>query len=163
MNSFEKELVRLTPVLLRFARSLDYPNAEDLVQETMVSALSHQCQFVVGTSMSAWLHTILRNHFLDERRSVRYKCRQSTSNQIDAEEILSMAQPATQFESVAISEMLRLMEHLKDQHRKVFTLIVLEGFEYEEVAQLLGIDRGTVSSRLHRAKNRLMRLANEEN
>ena len=74
MTAFQRELLELVPVVRAYAllvtrRAAD---ADDLVQDTLGKAWRAQEQFQVGTSMKAWLFTILRNsHRNDWRRSYR--------------------------------------------------------------------------------------------
>ena len=65
------EIVEHLPQLRSFARMIarDRSLADDLVQETVLRALVHADQFRPGTHLKAWLSTILRNAFFDEKRS----------------------------------------------------------------------------------------------
>ena len=66
-------MLAAVPNLRAFAVSLcgDIDRANDLVQETLLRAWSHLESFEPGTNMSAWLFTILRNHFRTEYRKRR--------------------------------------------------------------------------------------------
>ena len=66
-------MLAAVPSLRAFAISLcgDVDRANDLVQETLMRAWSHLDSFEPGTNMSAWLFTILRNHFRTEYRKRR--------------------------------------------------------------------------------------------
>ena len=61
--AIRNELVAHTPLLRRFALSLcgTTDHAEDLVQDTLLQALTHLDSFQPGTNLAAWLATILRN------------------------------------------------------------------------------------------------------
>ena len=70
----ERLLVWL-PRLRRYAMSLAYDSSEadDLVQLTLLKAWEHRERFQAGTSLVAWLFTILRNGFINGRRKRRYE------------------------------------------------------------------------------------------
>src|SRR5215831_16537035 len=72
-ESVRKALLGAVPSLRAFAISLcgNVDRADDLVQETLVRALANIDSFQPGTNMSAWLFTILRNHFRSEYRKRR--------------------------------------------------------------------------------------------
>src|SRR3974390_691503 len=72
-ESVRKAVLGAVPSLLAFAISLcgNVDRADDLVQETLVRALANIDSFQSGTNMSAWLFTILRNHFRSEYRKRR--------------------------------------------------------------------------------------------
>src|SRR5580700_5741608 len=72
-NSVRDAVLGAVPSLRAFAISLcgNVDRADDLVQETLLRALANIESFQPGTNMSAWLFTILRNHFRSEYRKRR--------------------------------------------------------------------------------------------
>ena len=72
-ESVRKAVLAAVPSLRAFAISLcgNVDRADDLVQETLLRALANIDSFQPGTNMSAWLFTILRNHFRSEYRKRR--------------------------------------------------------------------------------------------
>src|SRR3954449_10220127 len=72
-ESVRKAILGAVPSLRAFAISLcgNVDRADDLVQETLLRALANIDSFQPGTNMSAWLFTILRNHFRSEYRKRR--------------------------------------------------------------------------------------------
>ena len=73
MGVFREDIAAMLPRLRAFARSLarDRHLADDLVQDTLVSALRARHQFTPGTNLEAWLFTILRNRFRTVARRER--------------------------------------------------------------------------------------------
>src|SRR5260370_34694148 len=73
VSRLHAEMLSLIPKLRAFAVSLshDRDQAEDLIQETLLSACRNIDRFQPGTNMVAWLFTILRNHFYSEYRRRR--------------------------------------------------------------------------------------------
>ena len=71
ITTFSDEIVLTLPHLRAYARMVarDRVLADDLVQETVLRALVHADQFRPGTNLKAWLKTILRNSYINEKRS----------------------------------------------------------------------------------------------
>lgn len=146
-DEFERIAMPHTRSLLRVARRLtsEPARAEDLVQQTMLSAWRGFGQFRAGTNARAWLFRIMFNAFYAEGRRVRVAV-----VPIDTREI--SAQPSGLEASVEIAEAL---DTLAVDHRAVLMLAVVEGFTCRETAQILNVPPGTVMSRLSRAREAL--------
>jgi len=118
--------------------------AEDLVQETLLSAWRNFQQFTRGTNCKAWLFRILTNlHYKQARRS-------GLRPEVHVEEQdLRLGAP----ERVSASqEMREAFARLTSEHQEVLHLAVVEGFEVREIAEMLQVPQGTVMSRLSRAR-----------
>lgn len=161
MSKFGVDLEVHIASLRRYARALlrnNRADAEDLVQEALVRAVSRSDSFQTGTNLRAWLFTILHNVHVNQVRS-----KAARPAEVDVEDVESkLVSPARQEESVELREMMRLVDALPEEQRKVLLLVALEGLKYEEVAELLGVPIGTVMSRLSRAREAIRaKLANE--
>lgn len=140
------------PRLYRVAYSwCDDPHlAGDLAQETMARALRSRLRMPSEQALDAWLFQILRNCWRDHLRR-----RKPT---VDADEVvlLSEADPEKAHCHAQLSERVSAaVASLSEDHRQVFTLVVVDGLSYEQVAHALEIPMGTVMSRLWRARQRL--------
>ncbi len=148
--------------LRAFAISLtrDADQAEDLVQETVLRAISKQEQFVAGTNLQAWLFTILRNQFFsDHRKSLR------EVEDGDGSYAATMIALPDQDDRIMIHDLEAALHKLPEGQREALLLVGADGLSYEEAAQVLGCAVGTVKSRVNRARNCLaefMRLADED-
>jgi len=148
--------------LRAFAISLtrDALQAEDLVQETVLRAISKQEQFVAGTNLQAWLFTILRNQFCsDHRKSWR------EIEDADGSYAASMIALPDQEDRIMIHDLEAALQKLPEGQREAILLVGADGLSYEEAAQALGCAVGTVKSRVNRARNSLaefMRLAGKD-
>jgi RNA polymerase sigma-70 factor, ECF subfamily len=147
---FEKEALPHAASLLRYAKRIDgrgKAEAEDLVQETLLAAWRNFSQFEAGTNCKAWLFRILINF--------RYKQLRRTSRKAEvplAEQEPNLSRP----ENISRSaEMRAAFAQLSPEHREVMQLAVVEGFEIREIGEMLRIPRGTVMSRLSRARAQL--------
>jgi RNA polymerase sigma-70 factor (ECF subfamily) len=143
------------PSLRAFAISLcgNVDRADDLVQETLLRALANIDSFQPGTNMSAWLFTILRNHFRSEYRKRRREVEDSDGHY--AESLKS--QPA-QIGQVEFTEFREALAQLPPDQREALVLVGASGFSYEEAASICGCAVGTIKSRVNRARTRLAEL-----
>lgn len=144
-----EEAVRLLPALRAFAQSLtrDAPEAEDLVQETLLRAFRARRQFRRGTNLRAWLFTIMRNAFYSSR--VR-----AGREAIGPEDCVSATAvtPASQEWVVRGKEAMFAVRRLPEHYRDLFVLVVMLGESYEDSAARCDIRVGTVKSRVNRAR-----------
>lgn len=156
MSETERLIAEQVPRLRRYARALlsDPVRADDLVQETVLRALSRRHLWQPGTDMRAWMFTILHNiHVNNQRR--RYV---RGETQELAEDHPELSAPATQEKSLEIRDLARALELLPEAQRQVVLLVGLEGMDYKRVAAVLDVPLGTVMSRLHRGREALRRL-----
>ena len=150
--SFEDLLVRHLPQLRAFARFLvkDRSQADDLVSETVVRALSAKSQFQPGTNLRAWLFVILRNCHINGFRQQRTGTEQ-VEDVIDS----SLPTPPDQLAAVELREVRVALTKVSPQHREVLALVAGAGLSYEEAAAICKCAVGTVKSRLNRARAEL--------
>ena len=145
-TEFEDVALPHAAALLRYALRLagEKARAEDLVQETLLSAWRNFQQFTRGTNCKAWLFRILTNfHYKQVRRIF-----QRPEVGVD-DHSFRLASP----EKVSVSqEMREAFARLTSEHQQVLHLAVIEGFEVREIAELLQLPQGTVMSRLSRAR-----------
>jgi RNA polymerase sigma-70 factor (ECF subfamily) len=142
-------------------------DAEEVAQDTFIRAYRGLAQFRGESSLSTWLHRIAvnlaRNRYWYFFRRYRHATlsldcpigEQSTTTYADVV-ASNEADPARE---TARGEMERLvtscMEELPEHQRRILTLRNLQERSYEEIAAELGINRGTVKSRIARARERL--------
>lgn len=125
-------------------------DAEDLVQETFAGLL--KSRFRGDSSLRTWLVSILVRQAAMMRRS-RKRRRESAS---DVEGDAPVRSPhAASAVTDARLDLSVMLESLSADHRAVIVLRELQGMSYEEIANTLRIPRGTVESRLHRAREEL--------
>jgi len=153
--AFIDGVVANLPSLRSFAvaltRSVD--QAEDLVQEAVVRAISKQEQFDPGTNLRAWLFTILRNLFCSACR--RSKREVEDANGSYAATLISIPDHE---DRAMLKDLAAALAKLPEGQRKAIMLVGAEGMSYEAAAQALGCAVGTIQSRVNRARNRLAEL-----
>jgi RNA polymerase sigma-70 factor (ECF subfamily) len=158
MSEIHKRIEAEIPSLRRYARALvrDVTGADDLVQECLTRALSKLDLWCEGTSLRAWLFTILHNQYVNQvRRSVRIGAPVEFSGD-DAPAALSV--PATQEKRLELRDLERALARLPQEQRAVTLLVGLEGMSYSDVAGVVGVPVGTVRSRLSRGRLALRQL-----
>ncbi|WP_130504910.1 sigma-70 family RNA polymerase sigma factor [Microterricola gilva] len=139
-------------------------DAQDLVQETFVKAFAAFKQFEQGTNLKAWLYRILTNTFIN---TYRKKQREPYQGTIDDLEDWQMGGAESTTASSSRSAEAEAIDHLPDSAVKDalqslpedFRLAVyfadVEGFSYQEIADMMKTPIGTVMSRLHRGRRML--------
>jgi RNA polymerase sigma-70 factor (ECF subfamily) len=140
-------LPALLPRLWRYGLILsrDPVAAEDLVQATALRALERSSQFVIGTRLDRWLFSILRSIWLNQLRAQRIR---TGHGLVDAEDVL-VTDGAEQIETnILAGQVLKQAMGLPDAQRETLLLVYVEGFTYQEAADVLSVPIGTVMSRL---------------
>jgi len=143
--------------LERYAMSLthDAHRTDDLVQETLVRAISHLplLERLNPYQRRAWLYRTLRNRFLDEQR--RERRRQALLSQLARD--AARADPQT-----APGRLYELLDRVPERYRDVLYKRYALGMTSSEIGRELGIPAATVRSRLHVAIARLRRAGFKE-
>lgn len=149
------EILAAVPRLRAFAASLsgNMDRADDLVQETLVKALANIESFRTGTNLTAWLFTILRNHFRSE-----YRKRGREVEDADGHLTESLRSQPEQIGHIELGELKAALAKLPPDQREALILVGASGFSYEEAAEICGCAVGTIKSRLNRARTRLATL-----
>jgi RNA polymerase sigma-70 factor (ECF subfamily) len=144
----------LYPRLWRFALSLtgDRDRAEDLAQATMLRALEKGDRFLPGSHLDRWLFVMARRLWLNELRNAKRRpVDQAASLE---EETLASHGPSAETNIFADQVFHKVMA-LNDGLRVTVLLVYVEGYTYQEAADLLDIPIGTVMSRLSAARKTL--------
>lgn len=149
------EVLATVPSLRAFAMSLcgNTDRADDLVQETLLRALTHIDTFQPGTNMPAWLFTILRNLFRSE-----YRKRRREVEDADGHYAETLASHPEQDGRVEFNEFRAALDKLPQDQREALILVGASGFSYEDAAAICGCAVGTIKSRVNRARTRLAEL-----
>src|SRR6202043_686398 len=153
--SMRDAVLAAVPSLRAFAISLsgNVDRADDLVQETLLRALVNIDSFQPGTNMSAWLFTILRNHFHSEYRKRRREVEDGDGSY--AETLKSQPDQTARLE---FQEFRAALAKLPADQREALILVGASGFSYEETADICGCAVGTIKSRVNRARSKLAAL-----
>ena len=141
-------------------------DAGDLVQETFVKAFAAFKNFQQGTNLKAWLYRILTNTFINSYRKKQRDPYQGTIDELEdwqlgGAESLTQGRSARSAEAEAIdhlpdSAVKDALQSIPEDFRLAVYFADVEGFSYQEIADIMKTPVGTVMSRLHRGR-RLLR------
>src|SRR5208282_103849 len=160
---------RCLPLLRRTAyRYLgNEPDAEDAVQDALLSAYTHLDQFKGQAQMSTWLVAIVTNCALMQLRRKQRRIHVSLDEQFGDEEGYTVSErlvhfgpnPEEEYRKAELHEhLMQFAEELSPPLRRAFQLRDLDGFSTSEAAQILGVVEGTVKAQVARARAKLARL-----
>ncbi|MBS0520189.1 MAG: sigma-70 family RNA polymerase sigma factor [Proteobacteria bacterium] len=124
--------------------------ADELVQNTILTALNKQEQYTEGTNLKAWLFTIMRNRFYSDLRAQRR--RPASIDESAAPPMVAADNPEA---AVELKELSAALWELSPQLREALILVGAGGFSYEEAAALCDCSVGTLKARVSRARKRL--------
>lgn len=139
----------------------DRDRAEDLVQEAFIRVTRHLHRFDQTKKFSTWIYTICsnlaKNELRNRSRSPLVLFQKLTTHWEPDHRPLQfedgLARPDDQYRKRYLQQIVeQTVEELPEHHKLVFRLRELEGKSYEEIAEITGVNLGTVKSRLHRAR-----------
>ncbi len=145
---------RIYSIALRF--SGDAATAMDLTQDTFVKLFSRIAEFRGEASFESWLYRLVVNSCMDYRRKTRRLAPllEGVSHRL----FVSKEDVARRAERSEISRQVQAaVAKLSPDLRMAIVLRYTEGLSYEEIAEVFGISKGTVASRLNRAHKELAR------
>lgn len=151
-ETIRREMLALLPRLRRFAYGLtgSIDEGDDLVQATCERAISRIETWQPGTRLDSWMYRIARNTFYNWRRAGRV--RDSYLQLVDPAEQGRVDGPRAMEAHLTLSLARECIARLPEEQRAVLLLVAVEGFAYKEVAEILELPIGTVTSRLARAR-----------
>lgn len=163
-KDFNEEILPHLDAMYNFALRLtaDPNDAEDLVQDTIVKAYRFFDSYEKGTNAKAWLFRILKNSYINT-----YRKKSKKPNQVDYDEVATFYETIRDertdtsdledrmFRELIDDHISRALDQLPEDFRTVVLLCDVEGFTYEEIANMLDVPIGTIRSRLHRGRNLL--------
>ena len=164
VNAFEKLVTEYERAVYAIAQRMtgNAEDAADMTQETFIKAYNSLSSFRGDSKFSVWLYRIANNVCLDFLRSRSRKPTVSLSAEDDdgEETQLDIADesqsPELLLESALTRDAVRRgLDSLPPDYKQILLLREIQGLSYEEIAAALGIESGTVKSRIFRARKRL--------
>lgn len=155
-TSFHQSVLGEQKSLFSFALrlTLDKDRAQDLVQETTLKALDNESKFAEATNFKGWIHTIMRNIFLNNCRR-QNKVVASADTMTDIVEIATETNDAhTPDSSFTVGEITEIIASFPDDYRKPFNMHVA-GYKYDEISEILKMPLGTVKSHIFFTRRKL--------
>lgn len=159
-EEFKAELIRRIPDLEKFARVLtrSAQDSEDLMQDTIITALRKADEFVPGTNMVAWLFTLQRGLYQNMVKRARTR-----QNYVEAHKDNDEAQLPDQLDHLILEDAKTLISKLPVEQQSALFLVCYDGRSYAEAAEVLGCSVGTVKSRVSRARAEIARALDMDN
>lgn len=163
-QEFNNEVIPHLDAMYNFAVRLttDANDAEDLVQDAIVKAYRFFDSYEKGTNAKAWLFRILKNSYINN-----YRKQSKQPNHVDYDEVSTFYETVrdettdtSDLENIMYRELMdddmtNALAQIPEDFRTVVLLCDVEGFTYEEIANMLDVPIGTIRSRLHRGRNLL--------
>jgi RNA polymerase sigma factor (sigma-70 family) len=125
-------------------------DAEDLLQSTFIEVFSKLDSFRYESSIGAWIKRITVNKCINFLKSRRLQLTELSTLAEPAADTETLSEPAYSVERIQ-----RAIADLPEGYRVVFSLYAVEGYDHEEIAQVLGISEATSKSQYSRAKAKL--------
>ena len=143
---------KMLGVCKRYARTNE--DAEDMLQDAFIKVFDKLQQFKFEGSFEGWIRRIVVNTALKKYSVIRYSkelvgC-DTSLQQEGADDPLA-------YNQLSQKDLLALIYRLPDGYRLIFNLHVIEGYQHEEIAGMLGIKPGTSRSQLVKARNMLQK------
>jgi RNA polymerase sigma-70 factor (ECF subfamily) len=153
-EAFSRLIDRYQGKVFRTVVSLvgSHPDAEDLTQEVFLRAYKSIKSFRLQSSFSTWLYRISAN--MSKNFNIRRRVVSFITLDWKLGTILSVGDENKEVQETADS-LLQCLQKIDEKYRQVLVLKEIEGIDYKEISKIMGLEIGTVKSRLSRAKEKL--------
>jgi len=140
-------------------------DARDLTQEAFIRVYRAWRSFKPGTSFRSWIYRIVTNLHRDELRRRKGRYQEEIPEDHELQEYGGgrplAIEPIEEYVESQLSEPVsKALADLATEQRQIVLLADVEGYSYQEIAEIVGCTVGTVRSRLHRARGQLRGLLN---
>lgn len=132
--------------------------AEDVLQEAFINAFRNIDSYRGDATFGAWLKRIVVNKAIN---AVNRKKHEAIPDD-DRWDVAEEEQPAEYGSGLTVDRVKRCIEELPDGYRTVLSLYLLEGYDHQEIAEIVGITESTSKSQLNRAKAKLRELLSKK-
>ena len=143
-------------VAMRFLKNED--DAEDVMQEAFIKAFQKLDQYRGEVTFGAWLKRIVINKCLDYLKAGKMRYSEIQENTLHIVEDEDWSVDA----AISIEDVKTAMEHLPDKYRSVVQLYLIEGYDHQEISQILELREATSRTRLLRGKGFLKEILKEK-
>jgi len=137
----------------------DRMEAEDVLQESFISAFKNLHSYRGESTFGAWLKKIVVNRSLN---AIRSRITFEDSDALTDIPGPDQDEPEDYRFPFTVQQVKETIQQLADGYRTVFSLYFLEGYEHSEISEILGIDENTSKSQLSRAKKRILVLLHSQ-
>ncbi len=138
-----------------FQFTRDSDDANDLVQDTILKAITCYNKFNEGTNLKGWLYTIMKNTFINNyRRFVKLNSFVSQADEISSSNLVFSSVSNHAEAGFIMNDIKRALSGLPTEYYLPFTMY-FDGYKYHEISDHLNIPIGTVKTRIHVARKLL--------
>lgn len=134
----------------------DQMEAEDIMQESFLSAFEEISRYSGTVSFGAWLKSIVHNRSIDSLRKSRRMPFENIEVVSGTEDKSAAIQDLNEEPDLTMKRILETIKYLPEKAGKIFSLYFLEGYDYDEISEILSISPGTSRSQLSRARLRFI-------
>lgn len=135
--------------------------AEDIMQESFLKAFTKLDSFKGEVTFGAWLKKIVVNHSLDNYKKINKNALESLDNILyKVEDESSTDDTKLDFQQLKVQQVTAALQSLKENYRIALTLLFIEGYDHEEISEIMGITSGNCRTTISRAKESLLKKLN---
>ncbi len=159
---FNTLVIRQSESLKAYARNFtrDQDDANDLVQDTLLKAVTYFKNFKEGTNLKGWLYTIMKNTFINNyRRVVKTNSFITKEEEITSANLVVSATKNKGENKFVMEDINHALSNLSEDYYVPFTMY-FEGYKYHEISDHLNIPIGTVKTRIHVARKVMKKTLN---
>src|SRR5690606_7287792 len=151
---FNTLVIQQADSLKTYARNFtrDQDDANDLVQDTLLKAVTYFKNFKDGTNLKGWLYTIMKNTFINNyRRVVKTNSFITKEEEITNANLVVSATSNRGENKFVMEDINHALSNLSEDYYVPFTMY-FEGYKYHEISDYLNLPIGTVKTRIHVAR-----------
>lgn len=135
--------------------------AEDIIQESFLKAFTKLDSFKGEVTFGAWLKKIVVNHSLDNYKKINKNALEPLDNVLyKVEDQSSTDDTKIDFQQLKVQQVTAALQSLKENYRIALTLLFIEGYDHEEISEIMGITSGNCRTTISRAKESLLKKLN---
>lgn len=132
--------------------------AEDVMQESFLKAFTKLDSFKGEVAFGAWLKKIVVNHSLDNYKKLNKDATQPIDNMLYKLEDSDNGEEAkVDFQQLQVQQVSQAIASLKENYRIILTLLYIEGYDQEEISEVMQITAGNCRTTISRAKESLLK------
>ena len=129
----------------------------EVVNDSFIKVFKSIQLFNESQPFKAWLRRIVVNTAIDHKRR-----NNKHSNQTDIEDAIYVGKAAEAVENLSVKDIMKLMDYLPEVQRMVFNLYEIDGYNHEEIGDMLGIPVSSSRVYLSRAKEKLRKFLDKQ-
>ena len=136
--------------------------AEDIMQESFLKAFTKLDSFKGEVTFGAWLKKIVVNHSIDNYKKINKNAIDPLDNVLyKVADDTGSDDTALDFQQVKVQQVAAAINALKENYRIALTLLYIEGYDQEEISEIMGITSGNTRTTISRAKESLLKKLKE--